>query len=97
METDDGSSDWMGIDLLHEGEDGWAGQCGGDGDDERRRKFNLLHERFPKLGALLTVVLLCFAQGVDTYLLGEKLPTSVSISNMVLINVATSTFTNGPK
>ena len=41
METDDGSLDWMGIDLLHEGEDGRAGQRGGDGDsdDERRRKI----------------------------------------------------------
>ena len=42
METDDGSSDWMGIDLLHEGEDGRAGQRGGDDDgdgDDERRKF----------------------------------------------------------
>ena len=31
-------------------------------------KSNLLHEGFPKLGAALTVVLVCFAQGIDTYL-----------------------------
>ena len=31
-------------------------------------KSNLLHEGFPKLGAPLTVVLVCFAQGVGTYL-----------------------------
>ena len=29
-------------------------------------KSNLLHERFLKLGALLTIVLVCFAQGVGT-------------------------------
>jgi hypothetical protein len=32
----------------------------------------LLHEGFPKLGAPLTVVLVCFAQGVGPYLLGEN-------------------------
>ena len=63
----------------------------------RGEKSNLLHERFSKLGALLTVVLMCFAQGVGTYLFGEKLSTSTSTSNMVLIDVAPSTFTNGPK
>jgi len=31
---------------------------------ERGEKYNLLHEGFPKLGAPLTVVLVCFAQGV---------------------------------
>ena len=64
---------------------------------EGGEKSNLLHEGFPKLGAPLTVVLVCFAQEVDTYLLGEKLLTSTSTSNMVLIDVASSTFTNGPK
>ena len=41
MEMNDGSSDWMGIDLLHEGEDGRARQRGSDddSDDERRRKI----------------------------------------------------------
>ena len=33
---------------------------------EGEEKFNLLHEGFSKLGALLTVVLVCFAQGVGT-------------------------------
>ena len=60
-------------------------------------KSDLLHERFPKLGAPFTVVLVCIVQGVGTYLLGEKLPTSTSTSNIVLIDVAPSTFTNGPK
>ena len=31
-------------------------------------KSNLLHERFPKLGAPHTVVLVCFAQGVGRYI-----------------------------
>ena len=62
---------------------------------EGGEKSNLLHEGFSKLGAPLTVVLVCFAQGVGTYLLGEKLPTSTSTSNMVLIDVAPFTFTNG--
>ena len=57
-------------------------------------KSNLLHEGFPKLGAPLMVVLVCFAQEVGTYLLGEKLPTSTSTSNMILIDVAPSIFTN---
>ena len=35
---------------------------------EGGEKSNLLHEGFPKLGAPLTVVLVCFAQGVGTYL-----------------------------
>ena len=60
-------------------------------------KSNLLHDGFPKLGAPLTVVLVCYAQGVGTYLWGEKLPTSTSTNNMILIDVAPSTFTNGPK
>ena len=33
---------------------------------EGGEKSNLLHEGFPKLGALHTVVLVCFAQGVGT-------------------------------
>ena len=64
---------------------------------EGGEKSNLLHERFPKLGAPLMVVLVCFAQGVGTYISGEKLPTSTSTSNMVLIDVAPSPCTNGPK
>ena len=64
---------------------------------EGGEKSNLLHEGFPKLWAPLMVVLVCFAQGVGTYLFGEKLSTSTSTSNMVLIDVAPSTFTNGPK
>ena len=31
-------------------------------------KSNLLHEGFPKLGAPHTVVLVCLAQGVGTYI-----------------------------
>ena len=57
-------------------------------------KSNLLHEGFPKLGAPLMVVLVCFAQGIGTYLLGEKLPTSTSTSNMILIDVAPYKCTN---
>ena len=60
-------------------------------------KSNLLHEGFPKLGAPLTVVLVCFVQGVVTNLWGKKLPTCTSTSNMVLIDIAPSTFTNEPK
>jgi hypothetical protein len=33
---------------------------------EKRRKFNLLYEGFPKLGVHLTVVLVYFAYGVGT-------------------------------
>ena len=62
----------------------------------RGEKINLLHEGFPKLGAPHTVVLVCFAQGVGRYIYGEKLSTSTSTSNMVLIDVAPSTFTNRP-
>ena len=50
-------------------------------------KSNLLHKGFPKLEAPLTVVLVCFVQGVGAYLLGEKLPTSTLTSNMVLIDI----------
>ena len=32
----------------------------------RGGKYNVLHEGFSKLGAPLTVVLVCFAQGVGT-------------------------------
>ena len=35
---------------------------------EGGEKSNLLHEGFLKLGAFLTVVLVCFAQEVGTYL-----------------------------
>ena len=52
METDDGSSDWMGIDLLHEGEDGWAGQCGGDGDDEEEKILIYYTRDFSTRGSL---------------------------------------------
>jgi len=31
-------------------------------------KSNLLHERFPKLGAPFTVVLVCFVQGVGPHI-----------------------------
>ena len=61
---------------------------------EGEEKSNLLHEGFPKLGAPLMVVLVCFAQGVGTYLQKVKLLTSTSTSNMVLIDVAPSTFTH---
>jgi len=49
---------------------GRAEQRGGSDDDGegRREKYNLLHEGFPKLGALFTVVLVCFAQGVGRYI-----------------------------
>ena len=63
---------------------------------ERGEKYNLLHEGFPKLGALHTVVLVCLAQEVGTYIQGGELPTSISTSNIVLIDVAPSTFTNRP-
>jgi hypothetical protein len=63
---------------------------------QRRKIYTLLHERFLKLGAPPTVVLVCFAQGVGLYLLGEKLSTFTSTSNMVLIEVAPSVSTNGP-
>jgi hypothetical protein len=39
---------------------------------ERGEKYNLLHERFPKLWAPLTVVLVCFAEEIGPYLLGEN-------------------------
>ena len=88
----------MGICLPCLGTNGGGGGDGGDGDGERRgEKSDLLHEGFHKLGIPLTVVLMCIAQGVGTYLLGEKLPTSTSTSDMVVIDVAPSTFTNGPK
>ena len=35
---------------------------------ERGEKYNLLHEGFPKLEAPHTVVLVCLAQGVGTYI-----------------------------
>jgi len=35
---------------------------------ERAEKYNLLHEGFPKLEAPLTVVLVCLAQRVGTYI-----------------------------
>jgi hypothetical protein len=38
-----------------------------DGDKKIENSI-LLHEGFPKLGAPLTVVLVCFAHGVGTYL-----------------------------
>ena len=54
-----------GLDLLHERDDGHAGQRGGDGDGEgRREKYHLLHDGFPKLGAPHMIVLVCFAQRV---------------------------------
>jgi hypothetical protein len=43
-----------------------------EGDVDRKRENYLLHEGFPKLEAPLTVVLVCFAQGVGPYLLGEN-------------------------
>jgi hypothetical protein len=66
-------------------------------DVGRGEKYNLLHQRFPKLGTPLAVVLVCFAQGVATYIYGEKLSTSMSTSDIVLINVAPSTSANRPK
>jgi hypothetical protein len=60
-------------------------------------KSNLLHERFPKLMAILTVVFfVCFAQGLVHIYREKNSPTSTSISNMVLIDVAPSVFTNRP-
>ena len=47
METDDGSLDWMGIDLLHEGEDGRAGQRDGDSDDEEKKILIYYTRDFP--------------------------------------------------
>ena len=64
---------------------------------EGGEKSNLLHEGFLKLGASFMIALVCFAQRVGTYLLGGKFPTSTSTNNMVLIDVAPSIFTNGPK
>jgi hypothetical protein len=34
----------------------------------RGEKYNLLHQRFSKLGVPLAVVLVCFAQEIDTYI-----------------------------
>ena len=55
----------------------------------KRENYNLLHEGFPKLGAL-HIVLVCFVQGISTYIYGEKLPTSTSTSDMVLIDLQPS-------
>ena len=49
-------------------EDDRGGQRGGDGDEGRREKYNLLHEGFSKLGAPHKVVLVCFAQWVGRYI-----------------------------
>ena len=43
-----------------------GGEQAGTTTREGGEKSNLLHEEFPKLGALLTVVLVCFAQGIGT-------------------------------
>ena len=64
---------------------------------ERGEKYNLLHEEFLKLGASLIVALVYFVQGIGTDLYEEKLSTSTSTSDMILINVAPSACTNGPK
>jgi hypothetical protein len=40
---------------------------------EGEEKYNLLHERFSKLGSLLKVVLVCFASGVGTSLLPVRI------------------------
>ena len=61
-----------------------------------RRKFSLL-PRDSQTRGFPMIVLMCFAYEVGTYLLEEKLPTSTSTSNIVLIDVAPSIFTNGPK
>jgi hypothetical protein len=66
-------------------------------DVGRGEKYNLLYQRFPKLEAPLAVVLVCFAQEVATYIYGGKLSTSMSTSDMVLIDVAPSTSANSPK
>ena len=60
-------------------------------------KSNLLHEEFPKLGATLTVILVCFAQGIGTNIQGGKLCSFTSVNNIVLIDAAPSTSTNRPK
>ena len=41
-----------------------GGDGGGDNDEGRREKYNLLHEGFFKLGASLMVVLVCFVKGL---------------------------------
>ena len=63
---------------------------------QKKKNIILLYERFSKLEAPHMVVLVYLTQGVGTYIQGEKLFTSTSISNMVLIDVAISIFTNRP-
>jgi hypothetical protein len=40
--------------------------------DKKRENSILLHEGFPKLGAPFTIVLVCFAYGVGTYIYREE-------------------------
>ena len=61
---------------------------------EGGEKSNVLHEEFLKLGAPLTIVLVCFAQEIGIYIERGELPISISISNMVLIDVTLSIFIN---
>jgi hypothetical protein len=49
-----------------------ARQPGGFVMAPREGENIIYYMRFPKLGAPLTVVLVCFAHGVGTYLLGEN-------------------------
>ena len=84
--------------MLHEGEDGRAGQSYDDGDGERRRrKIEFTTREISQTRCSPYDSFDVLAQGVGTYLLGEKLPTSTSTRNMILIDVAPSTFTNRPK
>ena len=63
---------------------------------QKKKNIILLYEGFTKLEASHMVVLVYLTQGVGTYIYGEKLFTSTSISNKVLVDVAISIFTNRP-
>jgi hypothetical protein len=59
----------------------------------RRENTNLLPYDF-LIETPIVVFLVCLFSRIDTYILGGKPPTSISTSNMVLIDVAPSTFTH---
>jgi hypothetical protein len=70
-------------------------------DGDKKRENSILHEGFSKLGASLTVVLVCFAYGfgVCIYIyiyIYIYIPYPTSTSDTVLIDVAPFTSTIGP-
>jgi hypothetical protein len=64
---------------------------------EKENENIIYYLRDSRTRAPLTVVLRFFAEGVGTYIYGGKLFAFTSTSNMVLIDVAPSTSTDGPK